>query len=471
MNREDALTGKAGLAGVQWMLRGKPIRRRIHHEVRNLLSPGWVPGYLRLTRVKFKPGRKLSLYFNSPAYSKERELISTRPVAVSWRLDEKISGSPESLVSVQDEIIRRGLAGPFDHLWSQSEDANLEVLVSPLDPAFEQLVRLNDPQHVREQLDKLAEFSQNPSVDYQITPVRYRPGERHVLRYAADHRGDAGVMYVKLYKQPAAALRAARIASRITDWLAAQGGLLRGARPQAVFEADAAILYPKILGTPVSRLLQRPSPKVLEVLVEAGRGLRSLHDGPPSLAADLFENPADKEIQAISRASEHLQVLLPTEYDRIQVTLARATEILSSLPQEPFTFTHSDFKSDHLLVAPGKLTLIDFDTCALADPALDVGKFLADLDYWFTMDGIPGSDQAQAAFLSGYAPQPMEDRLARAAVYHTLVLVKITVRRVRLFDRAWADKTARLLQKAEILLNKAVSAQPRTLLKPSQHFQ
>ena len=45
------------------------------------------------------------------------------------------------------------------------------------------------------------------------------------------------------------------------------------------------------------------------------------------------------------------------------------------------TFTHADFKSDHLLTTPQGLTLIDFDTCTLTNPALGIGKFLADLEW------------------------------------------------------------------------------------------
>ena len=64
--------------------------------------------------------------------------------------------------------------------------------------------------------------------------------------------------------------------------------------------------------------------------------------------------------------------------------LDRARELHERLPQEPPTFTHGDFKSDHVWVAPGGPKLIDFDSCRLGDPALDLGKFLADLQMWFT---------------------------------------------------------------------------------------
>ena len=75
--------------------------------------------------------------------------------------------------------------------------------------------------------------------------------------------------------------------------------------------------------------------------------------------------------------------------------------LLAGLPQEEPGFTHSDFKADHVLVTPQGLALIDFDTCSLADPALDVGKFLADLDYWFANFGRDGAGGGPGAVPGG----------------------------------------------------------------------
>jgi aminoglycoside phosphotransferase (APT) family kinase protein len=70
--------------------------------------------------------------------------------------------------------------------------------------------------------------------------------------------------------------------------------------------------------------------------------------------------------------------------------------------QEQPTFTHADFKSDHLLTMPQGLTLIDFDICTLTDTAFDIGKFLADLEWWFALRRISGVEAAQEELLKGY---------------------------------------------------------------------
>jgi aminoglycoside phosphotransferase (APT) family kinase protein len=192
-----------------------------------------------------------------------------------------------------------------------------------------------------------------------------------------------------------------------------------------------------------------------------GRALAALHNGPESLQSGLKQNTFTNESKVVRRASEHIQVLLPETHDRILEILDKAQGHYSDLPQEKPTFTHSDFKSDHLLVTPQGLTLIDFDTCTLTDPALDIGKFLADLEWWFTLTGISGVEEAQAELLKAYVGEGEPDhavyeRLARARLFHALILVKIVVRRVPLYRKEWAAMTARMIERAAQTLHKTI---------------
>ena len=227
-----------------------------------------------------------------------------------------------------------------------------------------------------------------------ITPIRYRPGERHVLRYEIDspetvpERGQR--LYAKLYSNAQDAARAFGVANRVVDWLDANHVGLQGNRPEAISQEDAVIFYPHAHGIPLSRQLHRSRRWLADQLQTIGGALAILHNGPETLQADLKQNNFTNEAKVVKRASEHIQVLLPETYEKILEIVDRAEEHYSSLPQEKPTFTHADFKSDHLLTTPQGLTLIDFDTCTLTDPALDIGKFLADLEWWFTRKGISG---------------------------------------------------------------------------------
>ena len=192
------------------------------------------------------------------------------------------------------------------------------------------------------------------------------------------------------------------IANRVVDWLDANHQGLQGNRPEAMSQEDSVIFYPHAPGIPLSHQLHRSRRWLAAQLQTIGRGLAILHNGPETLQAELKQNTFAKEAKVVKRASEHIQVLLPETYDKILETWIRQQEYYSPLPQEKPTFTHSDFKADHLSCTPQGLTLIDFDTCKLTDPALDIGKFLADLEWWFTLQGISGVEEAQAELLKGY---------------------------------------------------------------------
>jgi thiamine kinase-like enzyme len=164
-------------------------------------------------------------------------------------------------------------------------------------------------------------------------------------------------------------------------------------------------------------------------------------------------------VKVVKRASEHIQILLPDTYSQILETLTDAQEHYARLPQERPTFTHSDFKADHLLFTPGGLTLIDFDTCTLTDPALDLGKFLADLEWWFTRKRISGVEEAQAQLLQGYmgqdhVDQDVQERLRRARLFQVLILVKIAARRAPLHKKDWAGTTTGIVKRAAEALHK-----------------
>jgi hypothetical protein len=95
--------------------------------------------------------------------------------------------------------------------------------------------------------------------------------------------------------------------------------------------------------------------------------------------------------------------------------------------------------------------VIDFDNCYHFDQAIDLGKFLADIHWWFDRYGLDGVPEAQEQFLAGYGPLTTE-RLLNARLYEALVLTKTTARRVKLFDSDWAERTTRLIATVDRLL-------------------
>jgi aminoglycoside phosphotransferase (APT) family kinase protein len=443
----EILLGQHGVAGVQELLAGAEAQAILHAALTPQLAADGEPRACRLQRAKFKPGRKLVAYYDVAVRRAAPRDELTRPIAVTW--------SP--------------VAGAGAPAW------DLQIKVSPHDAAYPQLPRLVDPAYVRALLAAhVPQVAAEHAADSTVTTVRYRPGQRHVLRFSPagsaapnDVGGGggpdgAGTVYAKLYapaQYPAAEGQAfCALTRRLADWLEACVPGATVLRPAAYVAEDTTILYPWVEGVPLADLQRccaggerdQGAPRVLAA---TGAALAALHAAPPAVRGEPAPLPLAGEIAAIGRTCEHIQVLLPAVGRRIRALLAQAAAAYAALPQEDPTFIHGDFKADHVLVAPGpRLTLIDFDACGLGDPAYDTGKFLADLAWAYA--ACPPGDlvAARDAFLGGYGLPAGHSRLQRAQVVAALILVKIAAHRVKLFDPTWGAQTAALVEQAQALL-------------------
>lgn len=433
MNLAEGLSGQGGLDGVRRLLSGRSTRRILRRELAGLLEDAETMGPCRLRRAKFKPGRKLTAYYDIQLRDPDGGEDGSRPVAVSWTTTGNGHAVPaDAIAELQAEARRRGLATPFRALEARAPAERMRILVSPLDERFPQLGRLSDP-------DYLADLLPGPVA---VTPIRYRPGQRHVLRYDL---GSSESVYAKLY-QGDEGRDSFNLAMCVADWLASTGNGLAAATPLAYLRDDRVVFYRRVRGRPLSELVRGANATAAH-LGRAGSLLCTLHAAPAALGEGLPKHDLSAEARATVRAAEHVDTLLPATGAKIHELLERARSAYERLPKEAPVFTHGDFKADHLWASEGRLTLIDFDTCRLADPASDLGKLLADQHWWY---GIGDVKQAQQHFIDGYGVEPA--RLARARVFEAILTVKVAARRVRLFDPDWQRRTEALVDRAEAVL-------------------
>jgi hypothetical protein len=448
------LSGVAGLAGIQWLLLEAPAHGVLLGALMCVLDDGTAIDAIRLQRAKYKPGRYMTTYHAVDMHNASGS--STRLVEANWLPPGSADprGEHDAMLDMQAQAIERGLAAPYQALLTENADWGMVAQIFPLDVDFPKLARLADPAYVQNVL--AAEATLQPSApNYQITPIRYRPGQRHVLRYdpvdAGGHVDEGGTLFGKIYNSDKGA-RTFKVATRISEWLTEQNNGISAVRPLAYIAAEGLVLYPRVVGTPLSELLRKPGSATDAQLRAAGAAIRALHQTPESLI-ELQPHSFAKELKGIISASDHVRPLLPATNSIIASLIERARVLHDQLPQEPPSFAYGDFKADHLWITPAGMTLIDFDTCYLSDPAIDLGKFLADLQWWYDGYDLANVEAAQEQFLAGYgATTP--DRLARARLYEALVLTKTTVRRVKLFDRDWAARTERLIGRASAVLDR-----------------
>lgn len=441
---------------IQQMLFSTTARRMLRDQVKALLSPSAVLERCYLRDARFKPGRKLTAYLDLVVRVGATKEYRVRPMTVTWESnndgDRQTCPAPGGGGAPWS-----GGALPEMKLMADSAEHGMRIRVSQLDARFIQLVRLSDPRHAGAMLaDAYASANAGPRKRrihrYTVTSVRYRPGKRHVLRYDPLDPPNEEAVFAKLYTNESGA-QLFGVANRAADWLAEQGDGVHAVRPLAYIAEDGVVLYPRVLGAPLSNHMRCPSEGRARCLERTGAALYALHRLPGTVSGPLEVRNFATEIEAIERASSHLAVLGPRMGRAVEALLDRAKELHERLPQEPPTFTHRDFKSEHVWVTPAELTLIDFDRAHLADPAVDVGTFLADLQWWHATYDLPGMIEAQQRFLAGYVPSAPIERWVRARLYEAIKLVKMTIVRIHLFERDWASRTARLVNRAQAAMD------------------
>ena len=443
---DDVLSGRSGALGVRGALRASPLRRSVRGVLVDAMARPAPLGRCRLRRTKFKPGRKLTAYFDANVAGHG----VPRGVAVTWQTaDGALRGRSAHETALEAEAGQRGLCTPFRFLFAEAPERRMRVDIAPLDAAFPQLVRLSDPAYLATLF--------GGSTRFEVVTVRYRPRQRHVLLYRPEGVDQGPTLFAKLYRDDAG-VRAHQVALAVADLLD-EARVCAGARPLAYLDnGDRAILFASLPGRPLSAGLRDGARSAGAHLREGGATLRRLHDAPPELGALVEPHGVDAELVATDRASEAIQHLLPRSGAVVRDILARTRELLSRVPAEPPRFAHGDYKADHLLVGRTGVTLIDFDRCARAEPSLDLAKFLADLRWW-TAHRAGAAASAQEEFLTGYGPTSRL-RLARAKMLEPLLLLKMTARRVPVHEPDWDGRTSALVQRADRLLRDVERARP-----------
>jgi Phosphotransferase enzyme family len=426
---DRALTTRGGGAG--------PVAHFLHD-----VAPGQVvagvqqclPGphpdaLLHLVRAKLKPGRKLTAEYDVllPAAAVERR------VAVTWVTSGATAPGP-AVVAEADARRRRVLA-PFTRSWWSSDDGRASLSLAPVDGAFPQLVRLHDRRYVLDRLRAtgLARDAVGAGIrDVAVRTVRYRPGQRHVLRIGLGAGGPA--WFAKVYRDDTGR-HAVTAAARSTAALAAAGGAPAAASSGAgaYLAEDRVAVWPEVAGLTLAELLVLAGPgaggadgDLGGLLRTAGAALRCLHDTAPATGLPSCPD-AVTHVATTLRTAEVVDALLPVAGALVRAGAARALEALATLPGEAPTTVHGDFKSDNILAGMAGVHLLDFDRSGCGDPAVDIGNFLADLRWHSDGDGA-GAAALQEAFLAGYG-STAPARLARARVYDGLFLLRMAARR------------------------------------------
>ena len=222
-----------------------------------------------------------------------------------------------------------------------------------------------------------------PARRIRVDMVRYRPGNRAVLR----HRLGRIKFYARVMRPET--LDPLLKAARLTQHSGFVAPRLAGC-----WEEGGVLWMSEIPGRNLRRYIRRGHQPPPETLLE---GIERLWSVPLQQADTRPFNLAG----AYRRAKRAFIKALEDDVNG-QMILDEATRSLDPFVKSwaPTHTAHNDFYDDQMLILPdGRIALVDFEETGPGDPMLDIGNFLAHLR-WASHFGKPRESRAKAAYHS-----------------------------------------------------------------------
>ena len=461
------------------------------------LLPG-VQGQLGLfvRYLRRKPGRGLAVICNAGALNAPRGTRGSAPKRwVSVTLGEgALAGTQIRFAARQAQKAALEVQPPGI---LQFADLGLLVQASPADnglPALAASCTTTPDGPLASALEAAARVQLcDPAwhlVSANAEPVRYKPSSRCVIRYSllleramaegAPQRHLA--LFGKVYSDPEQARTIqAEMQQLYTEQAEAGQPILP--RPLGAVETLGLTLNeavqspegtePETLRTGLCafqpRFVRGVGGEILDVVIPgeelriAANALARLHTSAvrPAGAPRTGTKEAERARERAAQIAAHS----PAQAEATQRLAEQLATRLEALQPDTYRPAHGGFKASQLLFHSQRVFVVDFDHFCLADPALDVGYFLAYLrpsGLWHHRPGMRGWVEGSAAsFINAYR-QALRERnideatidgiLQRTRLYEAALLFKIATRRVnRLNSRRPGELSAMLTEIAACL--------------------
>jgi hypothetical protein len=353
-------------------------------QVRQALSPGRMGAALlqalgkedgerapicRIVYMKYEPGDYCILLYS----------LAGQLVAGHLRWEAGVTAPPSS----GDSIPSLGMA----------------VYPYPHDPWLPGLAGASDPQAIADALSKVlpeCRSGQARVLQVRVSPQRYRPGKRLTLRLDVrlrDARGNipTRTYYAKVYHDAQKASSVYQEMQMMADQASVWEGKVVLARAAAFLPELSMVLQEPVSGTLLEDLIatmgadQRVSESAQP---QAGRGWDGIKRAAAALAAVHTagmvtgrQRPIQAELARFQKRAAKIESV-----DAVQG--GRMGELAAALPawlgkQDEWgaeqALIHGDCKPSQFLIGDGHVAILDFDHAGMADPANDVGTFLATL--------------------------------------------------------------------------------------------
>jgi hypothetical protein len=410
-----------------------------------------VPGH-----VTYLPGYGCLVRYELTVRGGQRMLLSGR----LFRSPAECRGHlRHRLTPLATRTPRRVFPGPFTAPVAAVEELNLTVSRFPIDGELPTLIDAADPVIVGRLL-RAAPGSRSGRC--RVTLGHYGRRNRCVLLY--ELRGAAiqpGVIYGKV----AADGRGATADAAITALQARVPHLPAYRRvtvPRSLGYHDTMklLLLESVPGTPLLSSLLKGEPGGGQA---SRAGIEQTVDGCAEVAAALHMSgvtlgpprPIGRELIALGVAAEAVRRITPTLGGWLLSALAEVEEWLAGSRPMRQRLCHGDFRHSQILFEGPARALLDLDTLCQAEPALDLGHFLAYLRLSVTkgpasMQGLVEelADRFLAAYVAAERPQDATEAVLRerVAACEAVALVRLAVHSWQKFKPARLAAVITLLE-------------------------
>jgi hypothetical protein len=293
-------------------------------------------------------------------------------------------------------------------------------------------------------------------IDCQVRPVRYRAGLAAVLRYDVMARSvDDGSTrtkpyFVKVYRTKEEAASANTLLRTLCSL---DFGPIRVGRPVAYLNDIHTLVLPAAEGSTLEELLLTGYPE--EEIRRVARALAALHQSNWLPARCHTERNQTANLQ---RAAQRLRAACPELAGQVDATVAQ----LVDLPSAILAPTHRDLKPEHIFLDQNHVTLIDWDSCAAADPVLDASMLLARLAALPTRYGLPREDVRKLSeiFVNEYFANVPHSWQARLKRHYAGAALEVAVGFYGRQEPRWPETIAALVQEAQAALTSSAPSAP-----------
>lgn len=278
---------------------------------------------------------------------------------------------------------------PPEHITLRVEAGRpMELYRYPDDPYLPGLKMAADPDSAHKLVSRhVLAF---PSRRLRVERIRYRPGNRAVLR----HKIGTVRLYARVMRPTAVPVffKAGQLADQAGFALPRLAGH---------WEDGATIWLSQIPGKNLRSQIRKGYQPDPTLFLE---GLERLWRTPLSTEARPFNLPG-----LYHRAKRSFRHALNDNLRSTQI-LNESTRVLDPFVKawRPSAIAHNDFYDDQMLVLPdGRIALVDFEETGAGDPLLDVGTFLAHLK-WMYHFKRRGDRDASGAFYNALRQAALE---------------------------------------------------------------